>query len=75
MYVLTFYVSNYKLVLKNLHYLHLVFQLDIEMLDLSHDLVFMLNMHHPHDHYSNPQKNHLMRTTKHLMMTRLTIII
>ncbi len=43
-------------------------QILFEMLDLSHDLLFVLNVHAPHYHYSNHQKNHLMRKTHHLMM-------
>jgi hypothetical protein len=50
------------------------------MLDLSHKLVLVLDVHHPHDYYSNLQKKHLMRMTRHWMMKQLyqqlfTIII
>jgi len=50
------------------------------MLDLSHKLELVLDVHHPHDYYLNLQKKHLMRTTRHWMMKQLyqqlfTIII
>ena len=35
----------------------------LEMLDFSHDLVMVLELHHP--------QHHLMRTTRHLMMKHL----
>ena len=47
----------------------------IEMLDLSHELMLLLIVHHPYDHYLNPWKNHsLQKTLSVIVCLTLTLI-